>query len=69
MAADSKRAPDDPHVSDELISYLELYYPDECPRSEQTPFALGMQAGQQRLIDVLRHKNLRQKDQMKLFKG
>ena len=51
-----------PEIPQGLITTLEKHFPDKCPRSDPGVFGLGMEAGRQEVIDLLRSHFNRQKD-------
>lgn len=51
-----------PEVPHGLIKQLEQQFPDKSPRSDPGAFGLGVLAGQQRVIDLIRHHYERQQE-------
>lgn len=50
-----------PVISDELLALLENAFPDKTPRDTTiTPVELGVQIGQQKVLDTLRHHHKQQ---------
>lgn len=45
-----------------LVSVLAAQYPDKCPRREMSAFDLGVMAGHQQIIDLLRSKYDKQQE-------
>lgn len=43
-----------PPISEKLIKALSRDFPDTLPRSEITPYELGVRVGQQQVIDKLK---------------
>lgn len=51
-----------PEVPHGLITQLEKQFPDKCPRSDLGAFGFGQRAGQQEVIDLIRHHYERQQE-------
>lgn len=51
-----------PEVPHGLIKQLEQQFPDKSPRSDPGAFGLGVLAGQQIVIDLIRHHYERQQE-------
>lgn len=51
-----------PEVPKGLVDLLTEQFPDQCPRSDLGAFGFGMQAGQQKVIDLIKHHYDRQQE-------
>ena len=51
-----------PEIPHGLITTLDKQFADRCPREDPGAFGLGRLAGQQEVIDVLRHHYERQQE-------
>lgn len=51
-----------PQVPNGLVDLLNQQFPDQCPRSDPGAFGLGELAGQQQVIDLIRHHYNRQQE-------
>ena len=51
-----------PQVPNGLVDLLTQQFPDQCPRSDPGAFGLGVLAGQQQVIDLIRYHHERQQE-------
>lgn len=52
-----------PPIHPELLEYLRFLYPDRTPRTETSPYMLGVLGGRQDVIEVLQARFTEQQNQ------